>query len=379
MRVPAARGSTPPRQRSQGLQGSARIHAGHRGVSAEDESQANGTSMESSLMEPAGAMEGVTDGEYSEHLDATSSAGGSARPLQKQNQGAPAYMRLYREKDDRRRRLEDAKLRRMEEEEEDIRASAQRALGRSPSQGALAGSPLADGSMHGHVGAHPQHSYRQRTATSPPKSRPSSANNHAGSQKPRRVAGPAGVPGALPRRQHSETSIITTVSPSAAMPPTGPARHLATLASTSMVDVHGLDASSAASENGGSMHGLHRVPSDSVLGGDDETFTGASSQGGPQHFNASSDEEVHSLRQMVQSQQQRIECLEGLHQQALRQLRRAREELSVAQQQRFREADKVLGMEQLVSEMQAAMFAAPEMYARWGDWLDRSRSILQAE
>lgn len=127
------------------------------------------------------------------------------------------------------------------------------------------------------------------------------------------------------------------------------------------------------------MHGLHRVPSDSVLGADDETFTGASSQGGPQLFNASSDEEVHSLRQMVQSQQQRIECLESLHQQALRQLRRAREELSVAQQQRFRESDKVLGMEQLVSEMQAAMFEAPEMYARWEDWLQRSRSILQAE
>lgn len=91
-------------------------------------------------------------------------------------------------------------------------------------------------------------------------------------------------------------------------------------------------------------------------------------------------DDVQSLRQLVLTQQQRIEFLETMHQQALRQLRRSREELAQAHQQRFREADKVLGLEQLISEMQAQRFEGDSrMQLRWEQWLQRSRSILEAE
>merc|ERR1719277_1550854 len=63
-------------------------------------------------------------------------------------------------------------------------------------------------------------------------------------------------------------------------------------------------------------------------------------------------EDMQSLRQMVTTQQQRIEFLENMHQQALRQLRKSRDEMAKAHQQRFFEADRVLRLEQLVSEMQ---------------------------
>merc|ERR1719343_867460 len=88
-------------------------------------------------------------------------------------------------------------------------------------------------------------------------------------------------------------------------------------------------------------------------------------------------EDAQSLRQLVLSQQQRIEFLENMHQQALRQLRRSREELAQAQQQRFQEADKLLALEQLISEMQAHRFEGDrQMQLRWEEWLQRSRSIL---
>jgi len=91
-------------------------------------------------------------------------------------------------------------------------------------------------------------------------------------------------------------------------------------------------------------------------------------------------DDVQSLRQLVLAQQQRIEFLETMHQQALRQLRKAREELNLEQQKRFREADKVLGLEQLISEMQAQRFEGDaQMQLRWEEWLQRSRSILEVD
>lgn len=89
-------------------------------------------------------------------------------------------------------------------------------------------------------------------------------------------------------------------------------------------------------------------------------------------------EDVHSLRQVVTAQQQRIEFLENMHQQSLRHLRKSREESARAQQQRFHEADRVLRLEQLVSEMQAQNFVG-DMNAqlRWEEWLSRCRAICE--
>ncbi|CAE7517804.1 kctd6 [Symbiodinium sp. CCMP2592] len=57
----------------------------------------------------------------------------SGKHVPKLEREAPVHIRLYQEKDDRRRRLEQARLRRLEQEEEDLRVAAERALGRQPS------------------------------------------------------------------------------------------------------------------------------------------------------------------------------------------------------------------------------------------------------
>lgn len=127
------------------------------------------------------------------------------------------------------------------------------------------------------------------------------------------------------------------------------------------------DASSVASES--AAPGLVSVASVATLGGEDSVCDGQSAG-----------DDVLALRQQVMQQQQRIEFLETMHQQALRQLRKARDELNLEQQRRFREADKVLGLEQLISEMQAQRFEGdPQMQLRWEEWLQRSRSILEAD
>lgn len=83
---------------------------------------------------------------------------------------------------------------------------------------------------------------------------------------------------------------------------------------------------------------------------------------------------------MVQQQQERIEFLETMHQQALRQVKQTRDELNLEQQKRFREANKVLALEQLISEMQTQRFDGdPQMQLRWQQWLQRSRAVLEAD
>jgi len=90
--------------------------------------------------------------------------------------------------------------------------------------------------------------------------------------------------------------------------------------------------------------------------------------------------EVQQLREQVASQRHRIEFLENMHQQALRQVRKSREELAQVQHMRFKEADKVLGLEQLISEMQVQRFEGdPQMQLRWEDWLHRARDILEGD
>jgi len=93
-----------------------------------------------------------------------------------------------------------------------------------------------------------------------------------------------------------------------------------------------------------------------------------------------SESDVQQLRQMLEARQQRIEFLENMHQQALRQLRKSREELAKAQQQRFHEADRVLRLEQLVSEMQAQQFDGNvQAQLHWEEWLARSRAIFEEQ
>lgn len=130
--------------------------------------------------------------------------------------------------------------------------------------------------------------------------------------------------------------------------------------------------SSAASESG--AHGLNSVPSVSVLGAEDSTC------GEPANLSHLVCEETQRLRELTQWQEKRIEGLESMHQQALRDLRRLRDEYKAEQEKRFREADKLLGMQQLLSEMQIMRFDGdPQMQRRWEELLQRSRSILETD
>eukprot|EP00405_Crypthecodinium_cohnii_P043523 CAMPEP_0206588304 /NCGR_PEP_ID=MMETSP0325_2-20121206/38194_1 /ASSEMBLY_ACC=CAM_ASM_000347 /TAXON_ID=2866 /ORGANISM="Crypthecodinium cohnii, Strain Seligo" /LENGTH=759 /DNA_ID=CAMNT_0054096539 /DNA_START=177 /DNA_END=2453 /DNA_ORIENTATION=+ len=112
-------------------------------------------------------------------------ATGSRYPQRDQGLTAtPVHIRLYQEKDERRKRLEEARIRRLEQEEEDIRCSAQRALGRAASPNRLMGSP----EVHGH---------NRLTAATPPRIRPP-----------------------LPERSSSLTSLQTTTARRGQLPTT---------------------------------------------------------------------------------------------------------------------------------------------------------------
>jgi len=304
---------------------------------------------------------------------------------------APVYIRLYQEKDERRRRLEEARSRRLLEEEEDLRAAAQKALGRAPSPG-RAQSP--DTSFLREHGAQP--STRSGVVT-PPRVRPplpEQASAAAGGKLSR-----ASSTGALPKGRggggahHKVRTACGGAQGSSAHAanngmPSGHFRHSChSLQGASSRDgspstsargllAPGIDVSSIASESGAAL-GLQSVPSVSVLSAGEDCGDGLGvvhSHGGP-----GNGDDAQGMQQLVASQQQRIEFLENMHQQALRQLRRSREELAQAQQQRLHEADKLLGLEQLISEMQAHRFEGDrQMQRRWEEWLQRSRSILES-
>mmetsp|Transcript_108562 Transcript_108562/g.324620 ORF Transcript_108562/g.324620 Transcript_108562/m.324620 type:complete len:723 (-) Transcript_108562:60-2228(-) len=301
---------------------------------------------------------------------------------------APAHIRLYQEKDDRRRRLEEARLRRLEQEEEDIRTSAQRALGRATSP-ARCQSPSRDAG----VSPVPSRNATPPRTRPPLPDRPSSANSGSGSHAVPQAAhaskrrspggssavapgggstgtrspaapsadsaggasrGRTGAPQQVPVVPVAEALKAEPSAPAAA---SSPSRHLAMA-----------DASSVASES--QAPGMQSVASVATLAGEDSVCGDGPAAG----------DELQSLRQQVAQQQQRIEFLETMHQQALRQLRKARDELHLEQQKRFREADKVLALEQLISEMQAQRFEGDsQMQLRWEEWLQRSRSILEAD
>lgn len=226
---------------------------------------------------------------------------------------APVHERLYQEKDERRRRLEQARLRRLEQEEEDLRMAAQKALGRQPSP-----------ARRREPSPGPESLKVETSRGKPPvPERHVDGNDRRSKQLRKPVDG-------------SDDAKLLSLPQNAT------------------------ETSSVASEHLGpqSMASVG-------TGVEDSSFCGE----------ANGDDQVHRLQQTVSSQQQRIEFLEKMHQQALRQLRTSREELADAQRQRLREADKVLGMEQLISELQVHRLEG----GLWEDWLKRARHILEGE
>ena len=236
-------------------------------------------------------------------------ASSRASSVSSRHREAPVHLRLYQEKDDRRRRLEQARIRRLEQEEEDLRVAAQKALGRQASPRRRDPSPGPDTKSAEHM-THRKPPMPVRQTDGRPKSR-------------KTVDGVSEKFLSMPEKNTETCSV-------------------------------------------GSHEGGALGPSIASVGT------------GVEDSSCDAEDEVQRLRQQVSSQQQRIEFLEKMHQQALRQLRTSREELSEAQRQRHKEADKVLGLEQLISELQVLNFESAAA-STMEDWLKRSRYILEGE
>lgn len=290
--------------------------------------------------------------------------GGVSQVAERQpSRDAPVHMRLYQDKDDRRRRLEEARLRQIEQEEDDIRSAAKRALGRAPSPGRAA-SPSGRASSPAAT--------NRAGARTPPRTRPPlpqggqslpqrhgqrSRDRTAGIEHVNRRSTPAHASSHGHAAHEVESTGSAALSPSVASPG-------AALAAQ--------DASSIASEG---ACGLQSCGSVGTLIGEDSLCGDVGSA-----VVVSCADDAQSLRHMVTTQQQRIQVLESMHQQALKHLRKSREELAKAHQQRFHEADRVLRLEQLFSEMQAQRFDGDmQAQLRWEQWLARSRAIFEDE
>eukprot|EP00929_Paragymnodinium_shiwhaense_P013757 TRINITY_DN121605_c0_g1_i1.p1 TRINITY_DN121605_c0_g1~~TRINITY_DN121605_c0_g1_i1.p1 ORF type:complete len:579 (-),score=75.87 TRINITY_DN121605_c0_g1_i1:101-1837(-) len=283
------------------------------------------------------------------HLRAPSSDRSEGRESRSQTSDRPrregsVYMRLYQEKDDRRRRKQEAELRFYETEENTIRESAQRALGRAPSPGRAhsPGRARQGGGPRTNTPPPPQ-------TTNKPPSLPAERPSSAGPRRRQPAADTGGSSAATGLLAHRRSS-TPTVSPG---------------------NEHGLRQGAVQSVG---KPGAADVPLEkSLCHKGNSSFASAVTES-----EAVEDPAMQSLRGLCLSQQQRIEFLEQMHQQSLSQLRKCREELARAQQQRFQEADKVLRLEQLLSEMQVQRFEGDvQMMSRWQDWVQRSRAILQ--
>jgi len=352
---------------------------------------ANGTGHGFTAAEAAAAQElqgvatphsgdGVPHSASQRTLSASSSIGDQRQSSSRESQ--PIYVRLYQEGDDRRRRLQEARMRQLEKEEEDIRVAAQRALGRAPSPGRAAANVSIGGGGSGAQSPRmipnsatmpvvsQQVAPRSNGTRTPPRLRPPLPERpaSAGTWTRRRAAPFAdGVPssggGAAAAPQHAQSSSAVEVSDgvNGAMP-----------ASAHMLASPTHSAPSVASESG-PVGGLTSVASVGTIGCEESLC-------GDGNVSTLGGDEVQGLRQLVLTQQHRIEFLEQAHQQALRQLQRSREELAVVHKQRFEEADKALRLEQLISEMQVQRFEGDaQMQLRWEDWLQRSRAILNPD
>jgi len=242
----------------------------------------------------------------------------------------PVHVRLYQDKDDRHRRREEARVRQMEDEEDEIRYSAFKALrcplspcrrGRSasPSRVFHSLSPIS----------------RQRRRETPPRQGPPLPVKSARSVSRRRQPDEAHANGT--QRTSAPFSDLSTDA------------HLESeMAATSILI-------------NGSMLVPTQGTSHMANGGDSSVFS----------------DDLPSLRVTVQQQKQRIEFLEAMHQKVLTQLRKEREEIVAAQQQRFHTENKMLQLEQLFSEMQARTFEGTlHMRLLWEGWLSRSSVIF---
>lgn len=306
-----------------------------------------------------------------------------SRERQRQSDG-PIHLRLYQEKDDRRRRLEEARLRHLEQEEEEIRVAAQRALGRTASPGRASSPSPLPGTVPGRT--------LPPGAQTPPHKRPPlpERSSSTGALGRRRAPMPSG--GVATSANAGGTPMLQAPAAKAAFAPCTGEVEVALPASSSLatpqvsvytsVDASSVYAASVTSEPG--------IPSSIVceesLYNPGYASTGLPSEapspaGGHRHTSQPEDTNtVHDLRQLVSTQQQRIDFLEHMHQQALRQLQKCRDELAKEQQQRLREADKALKLEQLISEMQGQRFAGDSrMQQRSEEWFRRSRAILDTD
>jgi len=276
-----------------------------------------------------------------------------ARPADR----VPIHERLFQENAERKRRLDEACLRRQQLEQDALRDAAERALGRSCSPGPRA------------------RSRGREPVSSPGVSTPASECSQR--------RGPPSVGAIGIGRSRSSGAIVGRSPKPASSRLVVPARPASPSASSRGAG----DTSSIISERrqvsprsvvGGaapaSTSGRRPVsPLRSVVGG------GAPARppvGGDEHIIA---EERQRMQEKFDTQQQRIDFLEQQHHQALRQLRKAREETALAQRQRFEESDRALGLEELVSEMQGFCGGSAQLQSQFGDWLRRSREALEAQ
>jgi len=321
---------------------------------------------------------------------ASRGANSAPRTYYQREREAPIHIRLYQEKDDRRRRLDEARIRQREQEEEDIRTAAQRALGRassparcqSPSRVGSRDEPIRheQNSHREHSGHHePQHLAHPTRAHTPPRMRPP-LPERCGSPPVRRSAsvgavrnrrspggGAWGGHGSTQGDHHGGARHVGGGRPQISVPHEVPSATSSVRSPCSAAQAEG---SSVASELG--APGLHSTNSAGTRVGDEESLCGDAA--------LAASEDLQSLREKVAKYEQRINFLESRHDQALRQLKTAREELQNEQQKRYREADKVLALEQLISEMQAQGYDSDNSFAmRWEEWLQRSRAILEGD
>lgn len=319
------------------------------------------------------------------------------------------HNRLYNDKDDRRRRLEEARLRRLQEEQDAIKKSALEALGRLPSPSRSSAGTAIYQSTSGHS------SYRAPSPDRQPSPQPGSSRGSKDTSA--RLGGGSGAQTSprpkppLPERPSSagsrsrgrrtdgqfgshpaEASSTVSAAPNRSGLPASSlnsdeavavAAHSTTLMPHTGSPTHSMpDASSFASESIGLRvdgGGLQRDASLGTIGAEDSLYGDTMGSASAMGLN-SSRVDSQGLRMLVHTQQQRIEFMEHAHQQALRQLQKCREELSTEQQRRFQEADKALRLEQLIGEMQVQRFEGDEqMQRRYDDWLQRTRTVLQAE
>lgn len=337
------------------------------------------TALDSSQIECDGA--GITAPIVRQHRDRDQAAGRTASAPNN-----PVQSRLCQDREERKRRHEEARQLKTEQEEE-IRVSARHPFRGGPSPRAR--------------NPEPQTVARQAGAGTPPRQRPGPVTA--------RRSGPGGVPivsrKAPTRNSNGGMAPTSTRDQEGQAAKSSPATAQAVVAGTQTSAPISFAESPSRRESpqrrdAHAETGLRNSSSASVLAGGSQisaprSFVESPNRRESPHRSESgarlgvrntsstnllclSGEQASQLNITTDGAQ--IEFIEAMHQQALRQLKRTREELAIVQQQRFHEADKALKLQQLISEMQIVQFDMdPKMQARWQEWMQRSRAILEAE